>query len=113
MSCVEILKHLEENINVLQKTEYLLKWGGELSYQELMMDIGIDAFRGYEYFLTILLLAANDPAIERTKDRLFLQWFRGEIEANGASQTIHRIVQIMKEEHCQLVAQQNLAQQAR
>ena len=52
----------------MQKMEYLLKWGGEVSYQELMMDIGIDAFRGYEYFLTILLLAANDPAIERTKD---------------------------------------------
>ncbi len=29
MLCVKILRHLEENINVLQKMEYLLKWGGE------------------------------------------------------------------------------------
>lgn len=78
--------------------EYLLKWGGELCYQDLMMDIGIDAFRGYEYFLAIVLLTANDPAIKRTKDRLFLQWFREEIKASGASQAIDRIMQIMKEE---------------
>lgn len=110
---VKILRHLEENINVLQKMEYLLKWGGELCYQDLMMDIGIDAFRGYEYFLAILLLTANDPAIGRTKDRLFLQWFREEIEASGASQAIDRIMQIMKEEHGQLMAQQNLAQRPR
>lgn len=113
MSCVEILRHLEENINILQKVEYLLKWGGELCYQDLMMDIGINAFHGYEYFLAIVLLTASDPAIERTKDRLFLQWFREEIESSGASQTIDRIAQVMKDEHDQLVAQQTPAQRPR
>lgn len=82
MSCVEILKHLEENINVLQKMEYLLKWGGELSYQELMMDIGIDAFRGYEYFLTCCLRQMIRQSSEQKID-CFCNGFAEKLKQTG------------------------------
>ena len=79
----EVLECLEQNIEGAQKIAYYMNDGEGLSVQELMLDIKVDHFQGYEFLLAIMLLVTDDSAIERTRNRLFIRWFRKELEAKG------------------------------
>lgn len=95
----EALECLEQNIEGAQKIAYYMNDGEGLSAQELMLDIKVDHFQGYEFLLAIMLLVTDDSAIERTRNRLFIRWFRKELEAKGAAQTVERIANILSEEN--------------
>ncbi|TCW24806.1 hypothetical protein EV208_12118 [Christensenella hongkongensis] len=95
----EVLECLEQNIEGAQKIAYYMNDGEGLSVQELMLDIKVDHFQGYEFLLAIMLLVTDDSAIERTRNRLFIRWFRKELEAKGAAQTVERIANILSEEN--------------
>lgn len=103
----EILECLEQNIEGVQKIAYYMQDGEGLSFLELMADIEIDHFQGYECILAIMLLATDDPAIARTRNRLFIRWFKNEIETGGATQTVSRIAEILQEEHLYFEVKRN------
>ena len=99
MSNKKVLESLEQNIEGVEQLVYFIQYNEELTADELMIDIEIDRFKGYEHCLAIMLLAADDPVINRTRKRLFLQWFGEEMKKTGEGQTIDRIAQILNEEH--------------
>ena len=99
MSNKKVLESLEQNIEGVEQLVYFIQYNEELTADELMIDIEIDRFKGYECCLAIMLLAADDPVINRTRKRLFLQWFGAEMKKAGEEQTINRIAQILNEEH--------------
>ena len=74
MSNKKVLERLEQNIEGVEQLVYFIQYNEELTADELMIDIEIDRFKGYECCLAIMLLAADDPVINRTRKRLFLQW---------------------------------------
>ena len=78
--CLLYTSCLEQNIEGAQKIAYYMNEGEGLSVQELMLDIKVDHFQGYEFLLAIMLLVTDDSAIERTRNRLFIRWFRKELE---------------------------------
>lgn len=99
MSNKKVLECLAQNIEGVEQLAYFIQCNEELTANELMTDIEIDRFKGYECCLAIMLLVADDPVINRTRKRLFLQWFGDEIKKTGAGQTIDWIEQILNEEH--------------
>ena len=99
MSNKKVLESLEQNIEGVEQLVYFIQYNEELTADELMIDIEIVRFKGHESCLAIMLLAADDPVINRTRKRLFLQWFGEEIKKTGAGQTIDWIAQILNEEH--------------
>ena len=99
MSNKKVLESLEQNIEGVEQLVYFIQYNEELTADELMIDIEIDRFKGYEHCLAIMLLAADDPVINRTRKKLFLQWFGEEMKKTGEEQTVNRIAQILNEEH--------------
>lgn len=103
----EALECLEQNIEGVQKIAYFMQEGEGLSVQELMTEIEVDHFQGYEFILAIMLLATDDSAIERTRNRLFIRWFKNEIETSDATQTVSMIAEILQEEHLYFETRRN------
>ncbi len=90
---------MEQNIEGVEQLVYFIQYNEELTAKELMVDIETDHFKDYEYCLAIMLLAADDPVINRTRKRLFLRWFSEEMKKNGEEKTINRIEQLLTEEY--------------
>lgn len=95
---VQVLKCFEQHIEGVQILDYFMQMGEELTHQELVSDIRVDGLCGYEYLLPVMLLTPGDPVIERTMKRLFLRWFRQEVEDKGAEKTVDAIARLLDEE---------------
>lgn len=67
MSNQKILDYLERNIEGVAELAYFMQYGDELTSGAIMVDIEVDHFSGYEYCLAIMLLAASDIVIDRTR----------------------------------------------
>lgn len=103
----EVLECFEQNIEGIQKITYYMQDGEELSSHELMTDIEVDHFQGYEYILAIMLLSTDNPAIKRTRNKLFIRWFRNELEKKGAEKTVTKVAKILNEEHLHFESRRN------
>ena len=57
------------NVEGVAELAYFMQYGDELTSGAIMVDIEVDHFSGYEYCLAIMLLAANDIVIDRTKEK--------------------------------------------
>lgn len=99
MSNKKMLEFLERNVEGLEKIAYFIQCNEELTCGELMVDIEVDHFKGYECFIPMLLLSSDDPVISRTNKRLFLHWFREDMEARGTEAVVNGIVRLLQEEH--------------
>lgn len=99
MSNRKVLKFLEQNMEGLEKIEYFMMHEDSLTYGDLMWELQIDHFEGYECLLPVMLLASKDPALQRAVKRLLLQLYREKIEQTGASETVDYVIQLLKEEY--------------
>lgn len=94
----KILDCLEHNIDGLSNLQYFMKYPDELTYNDLMLEINIDHLHGYECLLPVMLLASDDPVIERTCKRLLLQLYREKLQELGGRTIVDRIADVLKEE---------------
>lgn len=94
----DVLKYLSENMGIFRKVERLMRYPDELTYEDLILDLEIDRFRGYEYLLPIIMLATDDTSIIVTCQRLFLMLFSKELKREGSEKTINLVVDILREE---------------
>ena len=72
MSNKKVLGCLEQNVEGLEKIQNLMIFEDPLVYSDLMLEISIDHFHGYESILPVMILSTDDPIIERTGKRLLL-----------------------------------------
>lgn len=69
----KVLECLKRNIEGLERLQYFMKYEEEFSYRDLILEINMDQFEGYECLLPVILLTSYDPVIERTGRRLLLR----------------------------------------
>lgn len=98
MSNKKVLECLEQNSEGLDKIQYFMKFADELSYSNLMLEINIDHFHGYECLLPVMLLSSDDPIIERTGKRLLLQLYGEKLQAVGGRQAVDCVADILTDE---------------
>jgi len=98
MSNKKILECLEQNVEGLEKIQDLMRFTDPLIYSDLMLEINIDHFNGYEALLPVMLLSTADPIIERTGKRLLLQLYSEKLQEVGGRQIVDRETDILIEE---------------
>ncbi|MEG0257665.1 MAG: hypothetical protein RR632_05155 [Christensenella sp.] len=98
MSNKKAVEYQKANIEGVEHLVYFTRYKEELTAEELMVNIEVDHFGGYEYCLAILLLAADEPVIARVRKRLFLKWFDEERKRGGNERTVNDVMQILREE---------------
>ena len=54
------------------------------TYNDLLRELEVDYFAGYEELLPVMLMTTQDPVMERTGRRMFLQLYRERMEQDGA-----------------------------
>mgnify|MGYP001055218430 CR=1 FL=1 len=99
MSNKKVLKFLEKNMEGLEKLEYFMKHEEALTYSDLIWELDIDGFKGYECLLPVMLMGSNDPALQRTWKRLFLQLYREKLQEIGAQELVKYVMQMLREEY--------------
>ena len=80
----KVLECLEQNIEGLERLSYFMKYGEEFACRDLILEINMDQFEGYECLLPVILLTSDDPVIGRTEKRLLLQLYSERIQELGA-----------------------------
>lgn len=98
MSNENVLECLEQNSESLAKVTYFMKYKDELAYSDLMLEIGVDQFCGYECLLPVMLLSSEDPVIERTGRRLLLQLYSEKLQELGGRQMVELVTDILMDE---------------
>lgn len=94
----KVLKCLEQNTEGLDKIQSLMKYPDELMYSDLMREINLDHFKGYECLLPVMLLSSEDPVIERTGKRLLLQLYSEKLQETGGRKMVDRVTDILTDE---------------
>lgn len=94
----KVLECLEQNVEGLEKIQNLMRYEYPLIYSDLMMEIEIDHFRGYEALLPVLMLSTDDPAIDRTTKRLLLQLYSEKLQSVGGREMVDRVRSMLLEE---------------
>ena len=98
MSNKKVLECLEQNSEGLDKIQYFMKYADELSYSNLMLEINIDHFHGYECLLPVMLLSSEDPIIERTGKRLLLRLYGEKLQEVGGRKIVDCVADILTDE---------------
>ena len=98
MSNKKVLECLEQNVEGLEKIQNLMMFEDPLVYSDLMLEISIDHFRGYESLLPVMILSTDDPIIERTGKRLLLQLYSEKLQEIGGRQIVDHVTDILTEE---------------
>lgn len=101
MSNKKVLECLEQNVDGLEKIQNLMMFEDPLVYSDLMLEISIDHFHGYEALLPVMLISTDDPIIERTGKRLLLQLYSEKLQEIGGRQIVDRVTNILTEEKSQ------------
>ena len=95
----KVLECLEQNIEGLERLSYFMKYGEEFACRDLILEINMDQFEGYECLLPVILLTSDDPVIGRTEKRLLLQLYSERIQELGARRMVGRVADILNEEY--------------
>ena len=98
MSCIEVLRNWEENIEALEMLEALIQYVEEMPSEELLEEIYVDGFAGYEYMLLLIMITSSEGAMARAWKRLVLELFRREIQSRGEKQVVERMAELITEE---------------
>lgn len=98
MTNKKALDYLEQNFEGVNNMIYFMKYPDELTCDELMLEIEIDHFSGYEWLLPIMLLSSEDPVIERTGKRLLLQLYNEKLQTADGRQIVERVAGILTDE---------------
>lgn len=78
--------------------EMLLMPYERFTYNDLLRELEVDYFAGYEELLPVMLMTTEDPVMERTGRRMFLQLYRERIEQDGARTVVERTISLLREE---------------
>ena len=95
----KVLECLEQNIEGLERLSYFMKYGEEFACRDLILEINMDQFEGYECLLPVILLTSDDPVIGRTEKRLLLQLYSERMQELGARRMVGRVADILNEEY--------------
>lgn len=98
----KVLECLEKNVDGLEIIQNMMMFAEPLRYSDLMLEINIDYFHGYESLLPIILLSTDDLIIERAGKRLLLQLYSEKLQEIGGRQMVDRVTDILTEEKCRL-----------
>ncbi|WP_066687912.1 hypothetical protein [Christensenella intestinihominis] len=98
MSNKKVLECLEQNVEGLERIQNLMRFEDHLIYSDLMLEINLDHFNGYEALLPVMLISTDDPVIERTGKRLLLQLYSEKLQEIGGRQIVDRVTDILIEE---------------
>ncbi|WP_066645349.1 hypothetical protein [Christensenella timonensis] len=98
MSNQKVLECLEQNVDGLEIIQNLMRYDDPLVYGDLMLEIDIDHFEGYEALLPVMLLSTGDAVIERTCKRLLLQLYSEKLQEIGGRQIVEYVKDILLEE---------------
>ncbi|MEA5003591.1 MAG: hypothetical protein VB081_08840 [Christensenella sp.] len=98
MSNKKVLECLEKNVDGLEIIQNLMRYDDPLVYSDLMLDIDLHHFEGYEALLPVMLLSTGDPIIERTGKRLLLQLYSEKLQKIGGWQMVDYVKDILLEE---------------
>ncbi len=94
----KVLECLEQNIEGLERLQYFMKYEEEFSYRDLILEINMDQFEGYECLLPVILLTSDNTVIKRAKKRLLLQLYSERMQELGARRMVDRVAAILNEE---------------
>ena len=78
--------------------EMLLMPYERFTYNDLLRELEVDYFAGYEELLPVMLMTTEDPVMERTGRRLFLELYREQMEQEGARSVVERTISLLREE---------------
>lgn len=98
MENMNTLTFLDQNIDAFEKIQFYMKYNETLTCSDLMTELSVDHFDGYECLLGVLLLSSQDAAIERTAKRFFLQLFNEKLQETGAANMVAYIQKLLHEE---------------
>ncbi len=98
MSNKKMLECLEQNVDGLEKIQNLMMFEDPLVYDDLIQEIRIDHFYGYEALLPVMLISTDDPVIARTGKRLLLQLYCEKLQEVGGRQIVDRVTEILTDE---------------
>ncbi len=106
MSNKTVLESLVEDIEGLEKIQNYMMSDDIITYDELIREIKVDHFSGYEYILPVLLLSTVDPIIDRAVKRIFINLYSDRMRQAGAPETVDMVMDILDEEHQRWEARQ-------
>lgn len=98
MKNIEMLEYLGENMEGLEKIQNFMRHDEPLVYDDLILEIDIDHFEGYEALLCVLLLSTDDPVIERAGKRLLLQLYSDKVREAGGRKTVDLVADLLSAE---------------
>ncbi len=98
MGTVDFIAQLQEDIDVVERMEYLLRWGGDMTGRDPASEIRSGLFQKSSFSLSILLLCMDDRAIARVRDRLFLQLYQSAWEREGEERLLMRTENMLEGE---------------
>ncbi len=95
----KVLACLEQHMEGVDRLQNLIKYSGRLTYSDLMLQINLDHFEGYEFLLPVMLMSGQDYVIDRAYARLFLELFREKLCSTNPRELVERVARVLGEEH--------------
>lgn len=80
------------------RLERLIGPYGDYTYSDLLEDLEMDEYEGFEELVAVMLMMAEDPVMERTERRLFLKLYEEKIKEKGTQTVVKWIEEVLREE---------------
>ena len=94
----DMLKKENMLLEGMIKLEKLIGPYGDYTYSDLLEDLEMDEYEGCEELVAVMLMMAEDPVMERTERRLFLQLYEEKIKEKGTQTVVKWIEEVLREE---------------